>query len=187
MVAAIGEPFGSYPISPRATTLNPGLHLVRSCEHTVHLPPRTPGPESPPGDSRIEAIRLLTEPLDGRRTRYLSREDLFRRPEATMVTLTASYSGSAEDPALTTTRSASAPRTPPSPSAQAPPTSPAAEQQPVPTVLSSAMTARCPSGPRGWLLGQHRLQQADHLTASGHRRRHRPTNAPHTGVVILKV
>jgi putative ATP-dependent endonuclease of OLD family len=45
----------------------------------------------------IEAIRLLTEPLDGRRTRYLSREDLFRRPEATMVTLRASYSGSTED------------------------------------------------------------------------------------------
>ena len=45
----------------------------------------------------IEAIRLLTEPLDGRRTRFLSREDLFRRPEATMVTLRASYSGSTED------------------------------------------------------------------------------------------
>jgi putative ATP-dependent endonuclease of OLD family len=45
----------------------------------------------------IEAIRLLTEPLDGRRTRYLSREDLFRRPEATMVTLRAFYSGSTED------------------------------------------------------------------------------------------
>ncbi len=37
----------------------------------------------------IEAIRLLTEPLDGRRTRYLSREDLFRRPGAEMVQLTA--------------------------------------------------------------------------------------------------
>lgn len=45
----------------------------------------------------IEAIRLLTEPLDGRRTRYLSREDLFRRPEAETVKLGATYSGSAED------------------------------------------------------------------------------------------
>lgn len=45
----------------------------------------------------IEAIRLLTEPLDGRRTRYLSKEDLFRRPGATTVTLTASYSGTPED------------------------------------------------------------------------------------------
>jgi putative ATP-dependent endonuclease of the OLD family len=45
----------------------------------------------------IEAIRLLTEPLDGRRTRYLSREDLFRRPGAEMVKLTATYSGTAED------------------------------------------------------------------------------------------
>jgi putative ATP-dependent endonuclease of OLD family len=45
----------------------------------------------------IEAIRLLTEPLDGRRTRYLSRDDLFRRPGAETVTLTASCSGSTED------------------------------------------------------------------------------------------
>ncbi|GID94521.1 ATP-dependent endonuclease [Amorphoplanes digitatis] len=45
----------------------------------------------------IEAIRLLTEPLDGRRTRYLSSDDLFRRPGAEAVTMTAAYSGSVED------------------------------------------------------------------------------------------
>jgi putative ATP-dependent endonuclease of OLD family len=45
----------------------------------------------------IEAIRILTDPLDGHRTRYLGREDLFRRPDAEMVKLTATYSGSAED------------------------------------------------------------------------------------------
>ncbi|MET8550397.1 ATP-dependent nuclease [Micromonospora zamorensis] len=69
---------------------NASVHLNR--ELTVLV-----GENSSGKSNFIEAIRLLTDPLDGRRTRYLSREDLFRRPEAAMVTLRASYSGSTED------------------------------------------------------------------------------------------
>ncbi|MEV0726561.1 AAA family ATPase [Micromonospora purpureochromogenes] len=45
----------------------------------------------------IEAVRLLTEPLDGRRSRYLDADDVFRGPDCSEAILTASYRGSAED------------------------------------------------------------------------------------------
>jgi putative ATP-dependent endonuclease of the OLD family len=45
----------------------------------------------------IDALRLLTDPIDGRRTLYLDREDVFRGPGTVLVTLRATYTGSAED------------------------------------------------------------------------------------------
>lgn len=45
----------------------------------------------------IDALRLLTDPIDGRRTLYLDREDVFRGPGSGTVTLWATYTGSAED------------------------------------------------------------------------------------------
>src|ERR1022692_4350050 len=45
----------------------------------------------------IDALRLLTDPLDGRRNLYLNREDVFRGRSRGRMTLRASYTGSAED------------------------------------------------------------------------------------------
>ena len=45
----------------------------------------------------IDALRLVTEPMDGRRAMYLDRDDVFRGRGAGQVTLRATYSGSAED------------------------------------------------------------------------------------------
>lgn len=45
----------------------------------------------------IDALRLLTDPIDGRRNLYLDRDDAFRGPGAGQVMLRATFSGSAED------------------------------------------------------------------------------------------
>jgi putative ATP-dependent endonuclease of the OLD family len=45
----------------------------------------------------IDALRLLTDPIDGRRNLYLDRDDVFRRPGAGPVVMRAAYTGSAED------------------------------------------------------------------------------------------
>jgi putative ATP-dependent endonuclease of the OLD family len=45
----------------------------------------------------IDALRLLTDPIDGRRNLYLDREDVFRGPAPAPVTLRATYTGSLED------------------------------------------------------------------------------------------
>jgi putative ATP-dependent endonuclease of OLD family len=45
----------------------------------------------------IDALRLLTDPIDGHRNLYLDREDVFRGPDPGRVTLRATYTGSAED------------------------------------------------------------------------------------------
>jgi putative ATP-dependent endonuclease of OLD family len=45
----------------------------------------------------IDALRLLTDPVDGRRNLYLDRDDLFRGASSGQATLRATYTGSAED------------------------------------------------------------------------------------------
>jgi putative ATP-dependent endonuclease of OLD family len=45
----------------------------------------------------IDALRLLTEPVDGRRNLYLDRDDVFRGAGSGQVMLRATYTGSAED------------------------------------------------------------------------------------------
>ncbi|MDG4793465.1 AAA family ATPase [Micromonospora sp. WMMD1082] len=45
----------------------------------------------------IDALRLLTDPVDGRRNLYLDRDDLFRGSGCGQVMLRATYTGSAED------------------------------------------------------------------------------------------
>ena len=45
----------------------------------------------------IDALRLVTEPIDGRRVMYLDRDDVFRGPGTGQVVLRATYTGSAED------------------------------------------------------------------------------------------
>jgi putative ATP-dependent endonuclease of OLD family len=45
----------------------------------------------------IDALRLLTEPMDGRRNLYLDRDDVFRGHVPGQVTLRATYTGSVED------------------------------------------------------------------------------------------
>ena len=45
----------------------------------------------------IDALRLLTDPIDGRRSLYLDREDVFRGPGPGPVRLRATYTGSPED------------------------------------------------------------------------------------------
>lgn len=45
----------------------------------------------------IDALRLLTDPIDGRRNLYLDREDPFRGRGTRRVTLRATYTGSVED------------------------------------------------------------------------------------------
>lgn len=45
----------------------------------------------------IDALRLLTDPVDGRRSLYLGRDDVFRGPGAGQVVLRAAYTGSPED------------------------------------------------------------------------------------------
>ncbi len=48
----------------------------------------------------IDALRLLTDPIDGRRNLYLDRDDAFRGPGPGQVTLRATYTGSVEDLAV---------------------------------------------------------------------------------------
>jgi putative ATP-dependent endonuclease of OLD family len=45
----------------------------------------------------IDALRLLTDPVDGRRNLYLDRDDVFRGAGSGQVMLRATYTGSAED------------------------------------------------------------------------------------------
>src|SRR5439155_22628144 len=45
----------------------------------------------------IDALRLLTDPIDGRRSLYLDGDDMFRGPGHGQVVLRATYTGSAED------------------------------------------------------------------------------------------
>lgn len=45
----------------------------------------------------IDALRLLTDPIDGRRNLYLDRDDVFRGPHQGQVTLQATFTGSTED------------------------------------------------------------------------------------------
>jgi len=45
----------------------------------------------------IDALRLLTDPVDGRRNLYFDRDDVFRGPGPGTVALRATYTGSAED------------------------------------------------------------------------------------------
>jgi len=45
----------------------------------------------------IDALRLLTDPIDGRRSLYLDGDDVFRGPGHGQVVLRATYTGSAED------------------------------------------------------------------------------------------
>jgi putative ATP-dependent endonuclease of the OLD family len=45
----------------------------------------------------IDALRLLTDPVDGRRNLYLDRDDVFRGGSCGQVVLRATYTGSAED------------------------------------------------------------------------------------------
>lgn len=45
----------------------------------------------------IDALRLLTDPVDGRRNLYFDRDDVFRGPGSGTVALRATYTGSAED------------------------------------------------------------------------------------------
>jgi putative ATP-dependent endonuclease of the OLD family len=45
----------------------------------------------------IDALRLVTDPIDGRRNLYLDRDDVFRDPGQGQVTLRATFTGSTED------------------------------------------------------------------------------------------
>jgi putative ATP-dependent endonuclease of OLD family len=45
----------------------------------------------------IDALRLLTDPIDGRRNLYFDADDVFRGPDRVRATLRATYSGSPED------------------------------------------------------------------------------------------
>jgi putative ATP-dependent endonuclease of the OLD family len=45
----------------------------------------------------IDALRLLTDPIDGRRNLYLDRDDVFRDPGQRQVRLQATFTGSTED------------------------------------------------------------------------------------------